>query len=150
MQLSELLTPDRIVCDLSAQSKKRALEEISELISRGDPKVTTNEVFDSLLARERLGGTGIGYGIAIPHGRLKNTEKTIGAFIKLQNAVDFDAIDNQLVDLVFALLVPENSTQEHLQVLASIASMFNNEQIRDKLRGATSADELYQIICDWK
>lgn len=150
MQLSELLTPGRIACNLSTQSKKRALEEISKLISRGEPKVTTNEVFDSLLARERLGGTGIGHGVAIPHGRLKNTEMTIGAFIKLQQAVDFDAIDNQPVDLLFALLVPENSTQEHLQVLASIASMFNEEPIREKLRQAKSAEELYQLISDWK
>lgn len=150
MQLSELLTLDRIACDLSVQSKKRAIEKISELISRGDSKVTTNEVFDSLLARERLGGTGIGHGVAIPHGRLKNTEMTIGAFIKLQQAVDFDAIDNQPVDLLFALLVPENSTQEHLQVLASIASMFNEEPVREKLRQAKSAEELYQLISDWK
>lgn len=150
MQLSELLTSDRIACNLSAQSKKRALEKLSELISRGDAKVTTNEVFDSLLARERLGGTGIGHGVAIPHGRLKNTEMTIGAFIKLQQAVDFDAIDNQPVDLMFALLVPENSTQEHLQVLASIAGMLNDEQTREKLRQASSAEELYQLICNWK
>jgi len=150
MQLSELLTTDRVVCNLSTQSKKRALEEISELISRGESRVTINEVFDSLLARERLGGTGIGHGVAIPHGRLKNTDMTIGAFIKLENAVDFDAIDNQPVDLIFALLVPENSTQEHLQVLASIAGMFNDEQTRDKLRQADSAEQLYQIICDWK
>jgi len=150
MQLSELLTPDRIICNLSAQSRKRALEEISELISHGEPKVTTNEVFDSLLARERLGSTGIGHGVAIPHGRLKNTEQTIGAFIKLQEAVDFDAIDNRPVDLMFALLVPELSTQEHLQILASIAGMFNDEQTREKLRQATSAEELYQLISDWK
>ena len=150
MQLSELLTIDRVACDLSAQSKKRAVEKLSELISRGDAKVTGNEVFDSLLARERLGGTGIGHGVAIPHGRLKNTQMTIGAFIKLQQAVDFDAIDNQPVDLMFALLVPENSTQEHLQVLSSIASMFNYEQTRQKLHQASSAEELYQIICDWQ
>lgn len=150
MQLSELLTPGRIACNLSTQSKKRALEKLSELISRGEARVTTNEVFDSLLARERLGGTGIGHGVAIPHGRLKNTEMTIGAFIKLQQAVDFDAIDNQPVDLLFALLVPENSTQEHLQVLASIASMFNEEPVREKLRQAKSAEELYQLISDWK
>ncbi len=150
MQLSELLTPDRIACDLSAQSKKRAVEAISELISQGDPRVTTNEVFDSLLARERLGGTGIGYGVAIPHGRLKNTKNTIGAFIKLQSAINFDAVDNQPVDLLFALLVPENSTQEHLQTLASIASMFNDEQARENLRQANSSEQLYQLLCDWK
>jgi len=150
MQLSDLLTPERIVCNLSSQSKKRTLEEISERISSCDARVTTNEVFDSLLARERLGGTGIGHGVAIPHGRLKNTEQTIGAFIKLDKAIDFDSLDNQPVDLIFALLVPEHSTQEHLQVLASIASMFNDEQAREKLRHASSAEEIYQIICDWK
>jgi len=149
MHLSELLTPDRIACNLPAQSKKRALEELSELISHADPMVTTNEVFDSLLARERLGGTGVGYGVAIPHGRLKNTEKTIAAFISLQDAIDFDALDNQRVDLLFALIVPENSTQEHLQILASIAGMFNDEATREKLRQATSSEELYQLISDW-
>lgn len=148
MQLSELLTPERVVCNLQALSKKRVLEEISELISSGEPKVTTNEVFESLLARERLGGTGIGQGVAIPHGRLKNISQAIGAFIKLQDAVDFDAIDNQPVDLLFAMLVPEDSTAEHLQILASIAAMFNDEQTREKLRQATSAGELYQLISD--
>ncbi len=148
MQLSELLTTERVACNLQALSKKRALEEVSVLIASGEPKVTTNEVFDSLLARERLGGTGIGHGVAIPHGRLKNISQAIGAFIKLQDAVDFDAIDNQRVDLVFALLVPEDSTAEHLQILAKIAAMFNDEQTRDKLRQAGSAGELYQLITE--
>ena len=146
MQLSDLITTQRVACNLQALSKKRALEELSVLISSGEPKVTTNEVFDSLLARERLGGTGIGHGVAIPHGRLKNIKQAIGAFIKLQDAVDFDAIDNQRVDLVFALLVPEDSTAEHLQILAQIAAMFNDEQTREKLRQAGSADELYHLI----
>ena len=146
MQLSDLITTQRVACNLQALSKKRALEEVSVLISSGEPKVTTNEVFDSLLARERLGGTGIGHGVAIPHGRLKNIKQAIGAFIKLQDAVDFDAIDNQRVDLVFALLVPEDSTAEHLQILAQIAAMFNDEQTREKLRQAGSADELYHLI----
>lgn len=149
MHLSELLSPLRVTCDVPAQSKKRALEQVSELISSADPKVTTNEVFDSLLSRERLGGTGIGHGVAIPHGRLKNTTQAIGAFIKLKDAIDFDAIDNQPVDLLFALLVPENSTDEHLQVLANIAKMFNDEQTREKLRQAVSPDELYHLISDW-
>ena len=119
------------------------------MIARGETGVTTIEVFDSLLARERLGGTGIGHGVAIPHGRLKNTDHTIGAFIKLQTAVDFDAIDNQPVDLIFALLVPEDSTQEHLQILAAIAGLFNDEQAREQLRRASSPEELYTIISNW-
>lgn len=149
MHLSELITPERIICNLQAQSKKRALEEISERIATGVANVTTNEVFDSLLSRERLGGTGIGYGVAIPHGRLKNSSHAIGAFIKLQDAIDFDALDNQPVDLLFALLVPENSTEEHLQILASIASMFNDEQMREKLRQTNTSEEIYQLISDW-
>lgn len=150
MQLSDLLTPERIACNLSAQSKKRVLEIISDLIAGGEAKVTAIEVFDSLLSRERLGATGVGHGMAIPHGRLKNISQAIGAFVKLQEAVDYDAIDNQAVDLIFALLVPENSTEEHLQILAAIATMFNDEPTRAKLREATSAGELYQIICDWR
>lgn len=150
MKLSELITPERIACNLSTQSKKRVLEEISVLIATGEPKVTAIEVFDSLLSRERLGSTGIGHGVAIPHGRLKNITRAVGALVKLQEAVDFDAIDNQPVDLLFALLVPENSTEEHLHILANIAALFNDEMTRDKLRQTTSANDLYQIICDWK
>jgi PTS system nitrogen regulatory IIA component len=146
MQLSEILTPEHITCNLPAQSKKRALEKISDIIAAGLPDVTSLEVFDCLLARERLGGTGIGHGVAIPHGRLKNITQAIGAFVKLEQAVDFDAIDKQPVDLIFALLVPENSTAEHLEILAAIAGMFNDEQTRQKLRQADNVDELGQII----
>lgn len=146
MQLSELLTPERIACNLSSQSKKRLLETVSEIISSDIQNVTPNEVFDCLLNRERLGGTGIGHGVAIPHGRLQNIDHAIGAFIKLEQAVDFDAIDNQPVDLIFALLVPENSTEEHLQVLAKIAGMFNDESIRQQLRQAPDKTALEQII----
>ncbi|MDH5447198.1 MAG: PTS IIA-like nitrogen regulatory protein PtsN [Gammaproteobacteria bacterium] len=146
MHLSELLTPERIVCNLSAQSKKRALENISEIIATGQPEITPSEVFDCLLARERLGGTGIGFGVAIPHGRLKNITQAIGAFVRLEHAIDFDSIDNQPVDLIFALLVPENSTEEHLQILASIASMFNEESARTKLRQAENSADISNII----
>lgn len=149
MQLSEILTPDHINCGLSAQSKKRALEKISDIFATGQDSVTAIEVFDRLLARERLGGTGIGHGVAIPHGRLPGINQAMGVFVKLEQAVDFDAIDNQKVDLIFALLVPENSTEEHLQILASIASMFNDENARDKLRQAGNADEIRQIINGW-
>ncbi len=150
MQLADIITPERIACDTSAGSKKRALELLSELIAGGQDNMTTGEVFDSLLNRERLGGTGLGHGVAIPHGRLHSSDKTIGAFIKLEQGVDFDAIDHQPVDILFALMVPEHSTEEHLQTLAMLAAMFNDETLREKIRQTRTAQELYQLMLDWQ
>lgn len=148
MQLSELLTPERVVCDVDVPSKKRALEQVSDLLSHNQAGVAAIDIYNSLLARERLGGTGVGHGIAIPHGRLPGTEQTLGAFMRLKEGIDFDAIDQQPVDLVFALIVPEEATQEHLQTLAQLAKMFNDEQVRNKLREASSATDLYQQLVD--
>lgn len=150
MQLTELIPPQRIACNVDANSKKRALEQLSELISSGENRITSTEVFDSLINRERLGGTGVGYGVAIPHGRLKNADVTLGALIKLKQAVDFDAIDNQPVDLLFALIVPEESTEEHLQTLAKIAGMFNDEAMRTEMRAAESPQTLYDLVLKWQ
>lgn len=150
MQLSELLSKDSIACDVDAQSKKRALQELSELIAEKDKNVSTNEVFDSLINRERLGGTGIGHGAAIPHGRLKNCTHITGAFIRLKNAIDFDSADNTPVDLLFALIVPEESTDEHLKVLAMLASMFNDEEFRNKLRSSNTCDGMQQLLTEWQ
>ena len=148
MQLSDLLTPERVVCDLEVPSKKRALEQVSDLLSHNQTGIAAIDIYNSLLARERLGGTGIGHGIAIPHGRLQNTEQTLGAFIRLKDGIDFDAIDQQPVDLIFALIVPEEATQEHLQTLAQLAKMFNDEQVRNNLRAASDATDLYQRLLD--
>ena len=148
MQLSDLITPDRVVCDLEVPSKKRALEQLSDLLSHNQTGIAAIDIYNSLLARERLGGTGIGHGIAIPHGRLQSTQETLGAFIRLKEGIDFDAIDHQPVDLIFAMVVPEEATQEHLQTLAKLAKMFNDEQVRDKLRAASNATELYQQLLD--
>lgn len=150
MELNELITPTRIACNIEAHSKKRALELLSELISENEDKISSTDVFDSLLARERLGGTGVGYGVAIPHGRLKNTEHTLGAFIRLKEGIDFDSADHQPVDLIFALLVPEQSTEEHLQVLARLAAMFHDDAIREKLRQADSISSIHHLLVDWK
>ncbi|KPK56035.1 MAG: hypothetical protein AMS22_02390 [Thiotrichales bacterium SG8_50] len=146
MDLSLLITPDRIACDVSASSKKRALEALSELLARDDDELSAADVFDSLIARERLGGTGLGFGVAIPHGRLKDKDKTIGAFVRLSEGVDFDAVDNQPVDLLFALLVPENSTEEHLQILATLAELFNRSEVRDALRQAKSVQAIHALL----
>ncbi|MDH5407545.1 MAG: PTS IIA-like nitrogen regulatory protein PtsN [Gammaproteobacteria bacterium] len=150
MQLTDLIPVDRIGCNVDANSKKRALEILGELLSTGDSKLTSIEVFDSLINRERLGGTGIGHGVAIPHGRVASSDTTHGAFIKLSKAIDFDAIDNQPVDLLFALIVPEHSTEEHLQVLARIAAMFNDKELRTKLRQSETSQDLQQHILKWQ
>ena len=148
--INQIISPESIDCNVEALSKKRALERLSELISSSESSLSASEVFESLLARERLGATGLGHGVAIPHGRVKNTDHILGAFIKLKSGVDFDAIDNQPVDLLFALLVPEESTDEHLQVLAALASMFNDESFRETLRHATTPEALLALINDWQ
>ena len=149
MELTDIITAQRIACEVEAQSKKRALELLSELISQAEDTIASTDVFDSLLARERLGGTGVGYGVAIPHGRLKGTQHTLGAFIRLKNGVDFDAADQKPVDLIFALLVPEESTEEHLQVLAKLASMFSHDSFREAVRNAQSAQAIYALFSNW-
>ena len=150
MQLSELINVNRIRSDINVHSKKRAIEELSNLITQDQTQLDSGDIFDSLLSRERLGSTGVGYGIAIPHGRIKNCKKITGAFIQLIQGVDFDAIDNQPVDMLFALIVPEESTDEHLQVLALLASMFNDESFRGKLRLSKDNEETYQLLTKWQ
>ena len=150
MQLSEIINVNRIKKGVDVLSKKRALEELSNLITLDQTQLNSNEIFDSLISRERLGSTGIGHGIAIPHGRIKNCQQITGALIQLNQGVDFDAMDNQPVDIMFALIVPEESTDEHLQVLALLASMFNDENFRQKLRQSQSEDETYQLLTEWQ
>jgi PTS system nitrogen regulatory IIA component len=150
MQLSEIINVNRIKKDVDVLSKKRALEELSNLITQDQTQLNTNEIFDSLISRERLGSTGVGYGVAIPHGRIKNCKQITGALIQLNQGIDFDAMDNQPVDILFALIVPEESTDEHLQVLALLASMFNDGNFRQKLRQSQNEDETYQLITEWQ
>ncbi|MFT5425213.1 MAG: PTS system nitrogen regulatory IIA component [Gammaproteobacteria bacterium] len=146
MQISEILAADSILCGQTLTSKKTALEELSKLLANTDPSLGYIEVFDCLLAREKLGSTGLGNGIAIPHGRLKGGKKTIAAFIQLQYGIDFDAVDGAPVDLLFALLVPEDSTEEHLQTLSHLAEMFSNSATLEQLRLGSSAKEMYEIL----
>ena len=108
MRISDILTSERIICNVNLSSKKAALETLSGLIASASIQVNEQEVFNSLLSRERLGGTGLGNGIALPHGRLKDGLSTIAAFIKLKQGVDYDALDHQPVDLIFALLVQKH------------------------------------------
>ena len=147
MKLSEILAPNCVRLDVDATSKKRVLESASQLIADTDESLSARQVFECLFAREKLGSTGLGHGVAIPHGRLAGLDKTIGVFLKLPKGVDFDAPDNEPVDLVFALLVPEESTDEHLQVLADIASYFNSESSRKALRVNMSPEKIRELLC---
>lgn len=149
MLLSSLLDPEHVACHVQSASKKRALEELSQLIVKGEPALSQTEVFECLVARERLGSTGLGKGVAIPHGRLKSGDKTIAAFIQLQDGVDFDSPDGQPVDLLCALLVPPESTEEHLQTLAALTEMFRNEKLREELREAGDDEALLGVLREW-
>jgi len=150
MQLSEIINVNRIKNDVDVKSKKRALEELSNLIVQDQTQLDASEIFDSLISRERLGATGVGYGIAIPHGRINNCQKITGAFIKLKESVDFNTSDNLPVDILFALIVPEESTDEHLQVLAFLASMFSDKSFREKLRKSDTPEDTYQLLTSWQ
>ena len=146
MQIAQFISPERVVRQSKVTSKKRALEEVSGLIASGQPNLVETEIFDCLLSRERLGSTGIGHGVAIPHGRLKSITHPIGAFAALENGVDFDAMDGEPVDLICALVVPIESTEEHLQILASLATLFSDGRIRESMRRAASAEELFTLL----
>ena len=149
MQISNILIPERIFCHVQANSKKRVLERFSELFA-SEALLTNHDIFDCLLGRERLGSTGIGKGIAIPHARVAHSTVTLAAFLQLDKGINFDAIDKQPVDLLFALMVPENSTDEHLEILAQLARMFSQKEFCDKLRHAQDCRETFQLLTDWQ
>ena len=150
MQIGDLLTVDRIICNADVTSKKRALELISELFSRTlGPEVTSKLVFESLISRERLGSTGLGKGIAIPHARIEGLHNSAGILIKLKEPISYDAIDGEPVDILFALLVPEHYTNEHLNILAVLAEMFSDTELCDTLRQYTTAEPMFNLLEDW-
>ncbi|OOZ40879.1 PTS IIA-like nitrogen-regulatory protein PtsN [Solemya pervernicosa gill symbiont] len=150
MHITDLLDQSRVNCDAEAGSKKRALELLSELIAKDSPSLDPNRVFDQLIERERLGSTGLGHGVAIPHCRIEGGEETLGALIKLHRPIDFDANDGAPVDLLFALVVPAESTDEHLQILSRLAMLFSNESLRVQLREAVSCEGLFKLISHWE
>ncbi len=150
MQLSEILSEKQVLAHGSAASKKRAIEQISDLMASAVPEIDPGTIFDSLIARERLGGTGIGHGIALPHGRIPGNHKTVAAFLRLEEGIDYDALDQKPVDMLLGLLVPEDSTEEHLQLLASLAEMFSSEPFRQQLRDGANAAALCQLLSEWR
>ena len=150
MKLSDILPLERVLTGVSVTSKKRALELLSETLSSGELSARQSEIFDSLIARERLGSTGFGGGVAIPHGRVKSAQSTQAAFVQLLEPIDYDAIDGQPVDLLFALVVPEESTDEHLQVLAKLAEMFSDKALCQRLRDCENQAELHALVTSWQ
>ena len=146
MILQDILTLDCTLCAVPASSKKRILEQICNLAAEKTSECTSTELLSSLLDREKMGSTGIGNGIAIPHGRLPNTNKATVILLTTEKAIDFDAIDNRPVDIFIALFVPQNSCQEHLNTLQSIAKLFNDKKIVKQVRKCTSSQQLFDLI----
>ncbi|GGO82849.1 PTS IIA-like nitrogen-regulatory protein PtsN [Marinobacterium nitratireducens] len=143
MYLHELLTPPLTLCNLDGGSKKRVLETASKIIAEHTEGLAAEDIFSGLIGRERLGSTGIGSGIAIPHCRLDNASQAIGMLIKLVEPIDFDAIDNQPVDLLCLLLVPSEASDEHLQTLAMLAELFSRQDVLSALRDTSTDQQLY-------
>jgi len=136
----------RIVTGLKTTSKKRLLEQIANMFAEHIPDTDAGEIFSMLIERENLGSTGIGEGVALPHGRLKGLDKVVGLFISLQAPLDFSAADHQQVNLVFAILVPEDATEEHLNLLAVLAGIFRNEDKRQRLLETSDTSMIREIL----
>ncbi len=148
IRLEDILTPGRSLVNVPGGSKKRVLEQIAKVIGQDLSDLDTQSIFESFVAREKLGSTGFGNGIAIPHCRMTGCLTPLSAVLRLEAPVDFDAIDGAPVDLLFVLLVPEAATDEHLELLRQIASMLDQEEVRDRLRNVATGQELYQTVVD--
>ncbi|NMF98346.1 PTS IIA-like nitrogen regulatory protein PtsN [Aromatoleum toluolicum] len=146
--IAELLPPSNVVIDLDASSKKRVFEQAG-LLFENNQSIARSVVFDSLFSRERLGSTGLGQGIAIPHGRIKGLKEAAGAFLRLSAPVQFDAPDGRPVTMLFVLLVPEQANETHLQLLSELAQMFSDRDFRDQLQNAPDAAAIHSLFASW-
>lgn len=147
MEINDLLIPEGVVADLKATSKKQALQDLAKRAAEVSG-LHERAIFDVLMERERLGTTGVGNGIAIPHGKLASLDRLHGLFARLEQPIDFHAIDERPVDLIFVLLAPENAGADHLKALARISRLLRNNGICDKLRGTDSAEALFAILTE--
>jgi PTS system nitrogen regulatory IIA component len=146
MLISDLLSPERIRCDVQSSSKKRLLELISEELARNSDEFSKREIFESLCARERMGSTGLGKGVAIPHGRVKGSKNVEASFIRLKKPLPFDAVDGEPVDLLFCMAVPEDCSEDHLKLLAQVAELFSDPELLEELRAAENSGKLLQLL----
>ncbi|MEP1932117.1 MAG: PTS IIA-like nitrogen regulatory protein PtsN [Roseibium sp.] len=145
MDLSDLLGKDAVIGGLKAKSKKQAIQELAGKAAELTG-LSEREIFDTLLQRERLGSTGVGHGIAIPHGKLTRLDRLVGLFAKLDKPVDFDALDDEPVDLVFLLLAPEGAGADHLKALARIARQLRDGSVTQGLRASSDIEEIYTLL----
>lgn len=146
--IAKILPLGNVIAELDAASKKRAFEQIGLLLEE-QLHLGKGKIFDSLFAREKLGSTGLGHGVAIPHGRIKGLKDTIGVFARLKQPIPFDAPDNVPVSLMFVLLVPEQATDLHLQILGELAHMFSDRHLREQLNASHERDVLHQRLTTW-
>jgi PTS system nitrogen regulatory IIA component len=147
MDLGDLVSPEGVMASLKAKSKKQVLQELATHAARltGLPE---RDIFDTLLQRERLGSTGVGHGIAIPHGKLAGLPHITGLFARLEEPIDFDAVDGQPVDLIFLLLAPEGAGADHLKALARISRLLRETSAVEKLRRSKDATALYAVLTE--
>ncbi len=148
MNISEILEPGRVLGNVEARSKKRALEILSELLGHAGEECVANDIFENLVQREKLGCTALGRGVAVPHGRSPGLSGPAAAFVKLHEPVDFDAADGERVDLIFGLLLPEEATESESAALADVTRLMADATLRGSLREATSSSTLYQLLAN--
>ncbi|HEY7457132.1 MAG TPA: PTS IIA-like nitrogen regulatory protein PtsN [Xanthobacteraceae bacterium] len=143
--LSDILAAPAVVAALKVKNKKQALQELAARAAEAAGR-SEREIFETLLQRERLGSTGIGRGVAIPHGKLAKLDRLVGLFARLERPVDFDALDGEPVDLIFLLLAPEGAGADHLKALARVARLLRDDEIADKLRAARDSDAIFALL----
>ena len=148
MLLENIIKPDSALCNANARSKKHCLEILSELLVRSHPEIASEDIFSSLIERERLGCTSLDQGVAFPHCRVDGLDSSVGALMKLSEPVEFDAQDGEAVDLVFGLMVPAEVGEKDQANIRSIAELLNDRELRARLREAKSSKELYATLCD--
>lgn len=146
--IARLLPLSNVVVELDADGKKSVFEQAG-LLFENDLHIARSQVFDSLFIREKLGSTGLGYGVAIPHGRIEGLRKAAAALIRMKRPIPFDAPDGKPVCLLCVLLIPEKATNEHLQILSELAQMFSDKYFRESLLTSRDAAEMYQLVCNW-
>jgi PTS system nitrogen regulatory IIA component len=147
-EISALLPIEHVIVGLDVGSKKRLFEQVG-LLFENSRHIARAKVFDSLFDREKLGSTGLGHGVAIPHGRIKGLKETLCAFAKTQSGIPFESPDGEPVRLVFAMLVPEHATEQHLEILSQLAQMFSDEQLRNALLAADDLQSAYRLLTEW-
>jgi PTS system nitrogen regulatory IIA component len=146
MHIGDLLTPARVITDARVSGKKKLLEQLAHLLALDHDSSTEKSLFEALIKREKLGSTGLSHGVAIPHGRSPLLSQAMGCFIRLAEPIDFNAIDGKPVDLVFALIVPEHFTDQHLMFLAQLAELFSNPSVTAQIRSARDAQQIHLLL----